>query len=395
MLRFIHCADLHFDRSFEGLHLVSETKSLADSNGQVLENIVNLALEEEVDFMLFAGDTFHQNRPTLKTQHQFFQQMQRLNQQDIPVYLIFGNHDYYEAERYWFEFPENVHLFVDETVTTLLGQTTSGESYAISGFSYLHPWIQEAKVSEFPTRQAKYHIGMYHGDNNGSQYAPFQISEMKQKNYDYWALGHVHVPTVLSQQPPVIYPGTPQGHTQKEQQVAGIQLVTLNEMETTFETREVAAIQWTETKISLKSIRKQQAALDSIIENLENQAKQLIKIILVDTEELPKNWLNNKEKSEIIAYLNDVVRKKANPPIVYQIEIKGEEFESIQLSGKEVLSQILAAYQDERVFTTIVEELASHQLIQRTLAIEELKETTLNQVKEKFHREFHWREADK
>lgn len=395
MLRFIHCADLHFDRSFEGLHLVSETKSLADSNGQVLENIVNLALEEEVDFMLFAGDTFHQNRPTLKTQHQFFQQMQRLNQQDIPVYLIFGNHDYYEAERYWFEFPENVHLFVDETVTTLLGQTTSGESYAISGFSYLHPWIQEAKVSEFPTRQAKYHIGMYHGDNNGSQYAPFQISEMKQKNYDYWALGHVHVPTVLSQQPPVIYPGTPQGHTQKEQQVAGVQLITLNEMETTFETREVAAIQWTETKISLKSIHKQQAALDSIIENLENQAKQLIKVILVDTEELPKNWLNNKEKSEIIAYLNDVVRKKANPPIVYQIEIKGEEFESIQLSGKEVLSQILAAYQDERVFTTIVEELASHPLIQRTLAIEELKETTLNQVKEKFQREFHWREADK
>lgn len=395
MLRFIHCADLHFDRSFEGLHLVSETKSLAESNGQVLENIVNLALEEEVDFMLFAGDTFHQNRPTLKTQHQFFQQMQRLNQQDIPVYLIFGNHDYYEAERYWFEFPENVHLFVDETVTTLLGQTTSGESYAISGFSYLHPWIQAAKVSEFPTRQAKYHIGMYHGDNNGSQYAPFQISEMKQKNYDYWALGHVHVPTVLSQQPPVIYPGTPQGHTQKEQQVAGVQLITLNEMETTFETREVAAIQWTETKISLKSIRKQQAALDSIIENLENQAKQLIKVILVDTEELPKNWLNNKEKSEIIAYLNDVVRKKANPPIVYQIEIKGEEFKSIQLSGKEVLSQILAAYQDERVFTTIVEELASHPLIQRTLAIEELKETTLNQVKEKFQREFHWREADK
>lgn len=395
MLRFIHCADLHFDRSFEGLHLVSETKSLADSNGQVLENIVNLALEEEVDFMLFAGDTFHQNRPTLKTQHQFFQQMQRLNQQDIPVYLIFGNHDYYEAERYWFEFPENVHLFVDETVTTLLGQTTSGESYAISGFSYLHPWIQESKVSEFPARQAKYHIGMYHGDNNGAQYAPFQISEMKQKNYDYWALGHVHVPTVLSQQPPVIYPGTPQGHTQKEQQVAGVQLITLNEMESTFETREVAAIQWTETKISLKSIRKQQAALDSIIENLENRAKQLIKVILVDTEELPKNWLNNKEKSEIIAYLNDVVRKKANPPIVYQIEIKGEEFESVQLSGKEVLSQILAAYQDERVFTTIVEELASHPLIQRTLAIEELKETTLNQVKEKFQREFHWREADK
>jgi len=65
MLSFIHCADLHFDRPFEGLHSVaSKTKELSRENGQVLANIVKLAIEEKVDFLLFAGYTFHQNQPT-------------------------------------------------------------------------------------------------------------------------------------------------------------------------------------------------------------------------------------------------------------------------------------------------------------------------------------------
>jgi DNA repair exonuclease SbcCD nuclease subunit len=72
MLRFIHCADLHFDRTFEGLHLITQVKELPLANNQVLEKIVTLALDEQADFLVFAGDIFHQNRPSLKTQHQFF-----------------------------------------------------------------------------------------------------------------------------------------------------------------------------------------------------------------------------------------------------------------------------------------------------------------------------------
>ncbi len=51
MLRFIHCADLHFDRPFEGLHLVaSKTKELPRENEQVLANIVRLAIEKKLIF---------------------------------------------------------------------------------------------------------------------------------------------------------------------------------------------------------------------------------------------------------------------------------------------------------------------------------------------------------
>ncbi|EAC9858892.1 DNA repair exonuclease, partial [Listeria monocytogenes] len=163
-----------------------------------------------VDFVLLAGDTFHQARPSLKVQHDFFAQLQRLGEAQIPVYMIFGNHDYYDPQRYWFAFPENVILFSSEEVQTVQGTTKNGETYAISGFSYQHPWITENKVTEFPARAAvDYHIGLYHGDQAGERYAPFSISEMKPKGYDYWGLGHIHVPKTLSEQPPILYPGTP------------------------------------------------------------------------------------------------------------------------------------------------------------------------------------------
>lgn len=297
MLRFIHCADLHLDRSFEGLYLMNESvDELLEINEKVLESIVSVAIQEAVDFVLLVGDTFHQNRPSLKTQHQFFTQMSRLEVAHIPVYLSFGNHDYYEEARYWFDFPKNVHLFTEETVQTITGETKQGVSYCISGFSYQKPWLDESKVAQFPRRQGTYHIGMYHGDQQGEHYAPFVVQEMKQKGYDYWALGHIHVATTLSTQPPIIYPGTPQGHTQKEKETPGILLVTLTQGEATWEAIPVHQLSWQEITLSLAGVSNQRMALEKIQNLFTVSKKALIRLVLSETADLPKNWLNAKEK---------------------------------------------------------------------------------------------------
>lgn len=75
------------------------------------------------------------------------------------------------------------------------------------------------KVMEFPSRElTDYHIGLYHGEPGVSQkgnYAPFNPQKMQEKGYDYWALGHIHVPTVLNEKQTIVYPGAPQGHTKR------------------------------------------------------------------------------------------------------------------------------------------------------------------------------------
>lgn len=163
MVKFIHAADLHMDRSFEGLTTLDKTvqEKLLKTNLTVLSNIIEQAIINNVDFVLLAGDNFHQNRPSLKIQKHFSEQMKRLEKNHIPVFIIFGNHDFYQKERYWFSFPKNVHLFTSETVETKKITIKSGETVSLSGFSYRQPWIQKDKVMEFPSRElTDYHIGI-------------------------------------------------------------------------------------------------------------------------------------------------------------------------------------------------------------------------------------------
>ncbi|GAA3017923.1 metallophosphoesterase family protein [Tetragenococcus solitarius] len=396
MLHFIHCADLHFDRPFEGLHLIAEkSKELPRENAQVLSNIVTFAIAESVDFVLFAGDTFHQNKPTLKTQQQFFQQMERLNERNIPVYMIFGNHDYYEKERYWFDFPTNVHLFKEEKVQTFTGRTQSGEIYAISGFSYLHPYISQEMVNNFPIKQEKYHIGIYHGDMMSEHFAPFQLKNMKNKNYDYWALGHIHAPTVLSEEDAILYAGTPQGHTQKEE-VTGINLVTIDNGGTTWQTKDVSAITWKKQKISLKGIQQQKSVLEEITSTFQNSEKALVKLSLNDTKLLPKNWLQDSELYELIEYINEYLITHHFQQLVYQIEVDEDtNTEKIDVpADKELLDHLLAIYHEKDIFNETISELATHPLVRQAISLEQLQEESLFNMQRQLKSEISWRKLD-
>lgn len=396
MLRFIHCADLHFDRPFEGLHLIADkSKELPRENDQVLSNIVTLAITETVDFLLFAGDTFHQNRPSLKTQQQFFQQMERLNEQNIPVYMNFGNHDYYEKERYWFDFPANVHLFKEETVQTFTERTQSGEVYSISSFSYLHPQISQKKINEFPAKQDNYHIGMYHGDMTSEHFAPFQLKEMKNKNYNYWALGHIHIPTVLSEEAAILYAGTPQGHTQKEE-LTGINLVTIENGHTTWQMKDVSAINWKKQEVSLKGIQQQKAVLEEITRAFQVSEKSLIKLSLRNTELLPKNWLQENELHELIEYINEYLTTHGFQQLVYQIEVNEElTAKKVEVSAdKELLEHLLSIYCEKDVFNETINELTTHPLAKQVIALDQLQEEVFISMQQQLKGEFSWRKLD-
>ncbi|GGI66642.1 metallophosphoesterase [Enterococcus alcedinis] len=394
MLRFLHCADLHLDRSFEGLQLIHENVThLPEVNERVLENIVTLALAEEVDFVLLAGDTFHQNRPSLKTQHHFFTQMKRLEEREIPVYLSFGNHDYYDASRYWFDFPENVHLFKEEAVETFFGTSASNEDYAISGFSYRDKWLSDAKVAEFPTRQAKYHIGMYHGEMGSERYAPFTVQEMKQKAYDYWALGHIHVASVLSMEPPIVYPGTPQGHTKKEQETPGVLLVTLSEGTPIFEAHAVQEITWDEVTCSLANVKNQRTALEKILALFTKSEKKLIKVQLTQTDSLPKNWLNPKEKSELLAYLANELAQRNFEQRIYQLEEIGQTIdEKVELQASQLLrDQLFQPYEETEIFQQAIEELLQHTIASKVMDVTDLQQQVLRRSKQELQEEYYWR----
>lgn len=396
MVRFIHAADLHVDRAFEGLaNLNKKThKIFAQINQQVLINLVTAAVSQNVDFVLLAGDTFHQNKPSLKTQHFFFEQIQRLAEKKIPVYMIFGNHDYYDPQRYWFAFPENIRLFTSEKVMTFEGKTKNGETYAISGFSYTHPWIETSKVSEFPKRRAvDLHIGMYHGDSNGERYAPFSISQMQEKNYDYWALGHIHVPTVLKEQPPILYSGTTQGHNKKET-ATGIQLVEYNGSRCVRQEIKVEELAWVHTELSLAKVRNQQEALEEISRYLEQQPENTLQSLQVtDSEHLGNEFLAEYQLQEVMDYVNERPLQKEKQIILYEITSRQTASEKLFLPASgELLQLLLTNYQDQALFEMIHEELLTHTIAAKALDKQQYQEDVLKAVRQFIDQGFEWEE---
>ncbi|PTH54112.1 DNA repair exonuclease, partial [Staphylococcus arlettae] len=70
MVKFIHCADLHLDSPFKSRSYLSQSifEDMQNSAYESFTRIVDLALTEEVDFLIIAGDLFDQQNRTLRAE---------------------------------------------------------------------------------------------------------------------------------------------------------------------------------------------------------------------------------------------------------------------------------------------------------------------------------------
>lgn len=219
-VKFIHAADLHLDSPFRGLSdLPAAVKQrVYQAPFTATQRLVDRAIQERVDFVVLVGDLFDRDTQSVQAQLFLRDQLQRLVDTGIGVYLSYGNHDYL-TEQSTLSLPDGVTVFGRE-VTTAEFTTATQQRVAISGFSYDQRWLTTDRVAEFPDRsEVDFQIGMLHGavrTGAQDQYAPFTVAELQAKRYDYWALGHIHQQQALSMTPPIIYAGAIQGRHQNE-----------------------------------------------------------------------------------------------------------------------------------------------------------------------------------
>ncbi|MCO7176854.1 exonuclease SbcCD subunit D [Sporolactobacillus kofuensis] len=236
MIRFVHAADLHLDRPFEGLTTLPEEihKRAAESTFQALRHLVDKTIHSKADFLIIAGDIFDNSHRSIKAQRAFISEMGRLEQAGIPVYISYGNHDFINQSWNHLTLPDNVHVF-PETPSMFSLQTTHGLHVHLYGFSYQQRWIHTDMAAQYSrTGQADYHIALLHGEqrnpNDSGKYAPFTQQELIEKGFDYWALGHIHKRQQLAVPAPIWYPGDIQGLSFKESELGekGASLVELD-----------------------------------------------------------------------------------------------------------------------------------------------------------------------
>ncbi len=93
-LRFLHFADFHLGIENYG-HLDPSTGLHMRARDFVksLSFVFDLAIEEEVDLVIFAGDAYKTCDPSPTYQREFALQVRRLQQAAIPLVMVVGNHD--------------------------------------------------------------------------------------------------------------------------------------------------------------------------------------------------------------------------------------------------------------------------------------------------------------
>ncbi|RHW43121.1 DNA repair exonuclease [Neobacillus notoginsengisoli] len=257
---FIHAADLHLDSPMAGLKNLPEPifARLKESTFSSLRKIVDAAISNEVDFVILAGDLYDGEDRSLKAQSRFRAEMERLLGKGIPVFAIHGNHDHLGGSWVKMQMPENVHIFGSKTESVLL-ETESGAAVNLYGFSYPTRHVTERKIHTYEKAAGgDFHIGILHGSDGSTtehgSYCPFAVGELLEKQFDYWALGHIHKRALLAENPPIVYPGNIQGRNRKETGEKGCYLVSLDEAGANLEFMETNDIVWHEADISARGI---------------------------------------------------------------------------------------------------------------------------------------------
>jgi DNA repair protein SbcD/Mre11 len=250
-MKLLHFADAHIDMANYGRHDPETGLPLRVLDFlKSLDTIVDAAIAEKVDMVIFAGDAYKDRSPAPTFQREWGKRIIRLSRAKIPTLLLVGNHDLspatgrahaiqeFDTLEVPFvrvlqkpEFLKPEHLWgLPVQIIAMPWVSRSGlmASIEVSGTDprelyskiemriseLVEDWINEADQS-LPlifTAHASVEGAMFGAERMvmlGSDLV-LPTSLVKDRRLDYVALGHIHKPQNLNEgyHPPVIYPGS-------------------------------------------------------------------------------------------------------------------------------------------------------------------------------------------
>ena len=144
------------------------------------------------------------------------------------IHLPRGNHDAANHMSRNLDLPDSVHLFSETCAETVYLDSLQ---VAVHGQSFAMREVRENLAAAYPDPVPGYfNIGMLHtslqGFDRHDTYAPCSLEHLRQRGYDYWALGHIHQRQLLHEsRPTVLFPGNIQGRNVRETGPKGCHLI--------------------------------------------------------------------------------------------------------------------------------------------------------------------------
>jgi UDP-2,3-diacylglucosamine pyrophosphatase LpxH len=247
-MRAFHAADIHLDSPLRGLSLYEDAPvdELRSATRRAFDNLIEAAIDEEVDLLLLAGDVFDGDWLHYSSGAHFARQMLRLREAGIRVVSVAGNHDAASKITKSLRLPDNVTVLSARRPDTWRDDALG---VAVHGQSYAEPAVTVNLCVGYPAPIAGLiNIGLLHTSADGrpghERYAPCTIDSLVNRGFDYFALGHVHEREVLSADPPVVFCGSIQGRGLHEAGPKGATLIEFDDGRITHEHRVLDVVRW-------------------------------------------------------------------------------------------------------------------------------------------------------
>ncbi len=249
-MKLLHFADLHLGiDNYGSLNPRTGLSTRIDDFLRAFDAIIDAAINEQVDAVLFAGDAFKNRDPSPTLQRMFAERIRRLAEAAIPTILLTGNHDLptitaraTAVDIYETLAIPNIHPARGVDLHSIM--TKNGPLQVVT-----LPWIprntlttaeelrklpadeQSIKIAELIAETMREvnagldsdvpavllaHLSL-EGARLGAEQSIMLGNEMVLSHtdiavdsFDYVALGHVHRHQSLGTHPPIVYAGSPE-----------------------------------------------------------------------------------------------------------------------------------------------------------------------------------------
>lgn len=277
--KFIVAADIHLDSPLTGLSRYegAPVDILRGATREAFENLINLAMEEKVAFVLISGDLYDGEWRDYNTGLFLSIQLSRLREAGIKVYILYGNHDAESRITKSLRLPDNVKVFSTKNPETFLLEEIG---VAIHGQGFAKRDELENLAERYPeARKDFFNIGMLHTALTGAEghapYAPCSLGTLQSKGYDVWALGHVHKGKIFNEDPLILYPGNIQGRHVREIGPKGCTLITVEDGRvSSYEPRNLHVVRWEEIPIDGSGLSSAAEVVDAVEKAVESEMGQ-------------------------------------------------------------------------------------------------------------------------
>jgi DNA repair protein SbcD/Mre11 len=199
-MKFAHMADVHIGSWRDSRMKQKSTEAFCKA--------IDICIEENIDFLLIAGDLFNTALPAIDLMKVVVKQLMRLKEKSVPVYVIAGSHDYSPGGKTMLDVLEEAGVFINVMRGTIVDkklhlkftvdEKTGVKITGILGKAgMLDKKYYEVLDLESLEEETGDKIFMFH--TAISEFVPIELKEMKSlplsflpKGFEYYAGGHVH-----------------------------------------------------------------------------------------------------------------------------------------------------------------------------------------------------------